>query len=305
MRTVNQGASLPSESNSNQRIEWTTIDRVDLEQRAAAILSTCPRPFVRWVGSKQRLLSQITKYLPDGYRTYYEPFFGAGSLYFLLRPENAVVNDSCLPLVEMYRTISSNAKEVYHALQDMNILDRDFYYTLRATHPTDPIAAAARFIYLNRGSWNGLYRVNSKGEFNVPYGRPRSANIVDEDQLLSAARALSNSNTTILGGDFEMALTNAGSGDLVFLDPPYALSGSGRSFVDYNEKLFSWDDQVRLAERAHELRLRGATVIVTNAYNKDIRDLYPEFQAFDLVRRSTLASKSSQRKNVPERLLVS
>lgn len=285
--------------------QWAKLDRKHLGRRAAAILTSSPRPFIRWAGSKQRLLSQIVEHLPSGYRTYYEPFFGAGALYFLLEPERAVINDSCIPLIEMYRTVRDKPEAVHAKLQLMDLLDRDYYYQLRKSVPTDALHAAVRFIYLNRGCWNGLYRVNSRGEFNVPYGSPRSSNIVDKDHLLGASMQLKKPGTRILGGDFEPALSEVGEDDLVFLDPPYASSRKRDGFVDYNEKLFTWEDQIRLASCAEELRSRGAHVLVTNAYNSAIRELYPKFSECALVRRSSLAADVDKRRPVAESLLVS
>lgn len=285
--------------------EWTRVERAAVAERASAILSSAPRPFIRWAGSKQRLLSQLVEHLPAGYRTYYEPFMGAGSMYFALRPTRAVLNDSCAPLVQMYQTVSTSAVEVYDLVTSMDVLDKEYFYKVRASNPSEPIEAAARFIYLNRAAWNGLYRVNAKGQFNVPYGSPRSANIIDKPNLVAAAGQLGGEGTLLMNGDFESALSGAGEGDLVFLDPPYASSKKRESFVDYNEKLFSWDDQIRLAACAESLRNVGAHVIVTNAYNSSIREMYPSFTEHALVRRSSLAGKVSQRRPVAESLLVS
>ncbi|MCH1881897.1 Dam family site-specific DNA-(adenine-N6)-methyltransferase [Agrococcus sp. ARC_14] len=284
---------------------WTRLDRNRLEERAAATLSTNPRPFIRWAGSKQRLLSQIVEHLPAKFRTYHEPFFGAGSMYFLLEPERAVINDSCEPLIDMYRTIAAHPQAVFAQFEDMDLLDREYYYMIRSSTKTDPIEAAARFIYLNRGSWNGLYRVNSSGAFNVPYGSPRSRTIIDWSHLAGASKQLRRAGTLIQSGDFEQSLATVAEGDLVFLDPPYASSKKREGFVDYNEKLFTWEDQVRLAKCADRLRSRGAHVIVTNAYNSAIKELYPKFREFALVRRSSLAANVKLRRPVAESLLVS
>jgi DNA adenine methylase len=244
-------------------------------------------------------------HVPEGFGTYYEPFFGAGSMYFLLSPSRAYLNDFCLPLVEMYRTVGSRANEVYSSVEPMDVLDRENYYRVRKDIPQDPVARAARFIYLNRAGWNGLYRVNARGEFNVPYGKPRSANILEKPNFFAAAAQLGQGGTSIGHGDFEDAVATAGGGDFVFFDPPYASSKRRESFVDYNEKLFTWDDQRRLAACAEKLRRDGAHVVVTNAYNSAIRELYPRFTEHALVRRSSLASDISLRGSVAESVFVS
>jgi DNA adenine methylase len=294
--------SLPLES---AHAPWFKVDRNLMLSRANSILSASPRPFIRWAGSKQRLLSQLVDHVPEGFGTYYEPFFGAGSMYFLLSPSRAQLNDYCLPLIEMYRTVSTRASEVHSSLDPMDLLDKEYYYRVRKQIPDNPVERAARFIYLNRAGWNGLYRVNARGEFNVPYGKPRSSNILDQTNFISAASQLGQSGTSMSHGDFEDAVAKAGEGDFVFFDPPYASSKRRESFVDYNEKLFTWEDQRRLAACAEQLRRAGAHVVVTNAYNSAIRELYPRFTEHALVRRSSLAADISLRGSVAESVFVS
>ncbi|WNY35186.1 Dam family site-specific DNA-(adenine-N6)-methyltransferase [Curtobacterium flaccumfaciens] len=281
------------------------IDRGGLLERAAATLSSQPRPFIRWAGSKQRLLSQIVEHLPSTYGRYYEPFFGAGALFFLLRPGRATLNDLCLPLVETYQTSARSPGAVLSALEPLDVMNKELYYRLRSSTPIDDVERAAQFIYLNRAAWNGLYRVNGKGQFNVPYGMPKSPNIVDEANYRSASALLQQPGVSMQHGDFEDAIANADSGDLVFFDPPYASSKRREGFVDYNEKLFTWDDQRRLADVAERLRQKGVKVIVTNAYNTAIGELYPRFNHHALIRRSSLASNKDLRRSVAESLFVS
>jgi DNA adenine methylase len=226
-------------------------------------------------------------------------------MYFLLKPSSARLSDVCEPLIETYRTVRSHAPEIISALSGMDVLDRDYYYRVRKEVPSSPIERAARFLYLNRAGWNGLYRVNARGQFNVPYGMPRSANVVDDDNLIAAAKLMKGDGLTLTSTDFEESLESAGAGDLVFLDPPYASSRRREGFVDYNEKLFTWDDQHRLASIAKNLQDAGALVIVTNAYNSAIRDLYPTFSEHALVRRSSLAADVSLRGSVAESVFVS
>jgi DNA adenine methylase len=303
MRTAPKVAtSLPVETDP---APWFKVNRAVAFARANSILSASPRPFIRWAGSKQRLLSQLVDHIPEGFGTYYEPFLGAGSMYFLLSPSRAQLNDYCLPLVEMYRSVSSHPNEVLASVEPMDVLDKEFYYRVRNEVPENATDRAARFIYLNRAGWNGLYRVNARGEFNVPYGKPRSASMLDKSNFLAAAAQLGNSGTAVNHGDFEDAVTTAGEGDFVFFDPPYASSKRRENFVDYNEKLFTWEDQRRLADCAERLRREGAHVVVTNAYNSAIRELYPRFTEHALVRRSSLASDISLRGSVAESVFVS
>lgn len=304
MRTASP-AAIGTWSAPEAPLAWSDIDASIVMARSATVLSSTPRPFIRWAGSKQRLLTQLVEHLPSGYARYYEPFFGAGSMFFMLQPERATLNDFCLPLVDMYRTVQEDAEGVLEALAPMDVLDEVFFYSMRKKSPENAIDQASRFIYLNRAAWNGLYRVNKRGEFNVPYGRPKSSTIIDPANLLAASSLLARPDISITHGDFSASLATAGRDDLVFLDPPYASSKKRDGFIDYNEKLFTWDDQVRLAETAEALRVKGAHVIVTNAYNTAIQDLYPNFRHHGLIRRSSLASDVSRRGPVAESVFVS
>lgn len=281
----------------------TLTELESLADRANHPLSALPRPFLRWAGSKQRLLRQIVPRLPDSFGTYYEPFLGAGSLFFLLEPRSAILSDSNLDLMRTYRAVRDNPKAILRHLADYDPLDRDAYYRVRDSHFSDRFQSAAQFIYLNRACWNGLYRVNSKGQFNVPYGAPSSANIIDANVLLACSSALNNPGVELLHSDFETAVGSSVAGDFIFLDPPYVTGHNNNGFIDYNEKLFSWTDQDRLAKKASELQQAGRNVLVTNAYHPDLLDLYPRFNFDVLSRHSTLAGKGSCRKPIEEVLL--
>ena len=281
----------------------TQIDRTLLTSRASHPLSALPRPFLRWAGSKQRLLRQIVPRLPARFGTYFEPFLGAGSLFFLLEPPNAVLSDTNLELVDTYRAVRDNPRAILRYLADFDLMDRDVYYRIRDTTVSGRFQKAARFIYLNRACWNGLYRVNSQGKFNVPYGAPNSSNLVDTGVVLACSRALSRPGVELLHDDFEMAVGTSTAEDLIFLDPPYVTGHNNNGFIDYNEKLFSWSDQIRLAGMASELQRTGAYVLVTNAYHPNLLDLYPRFNFDVLSRHSTLAGNGAHRKAIEEVLM--
>ncbi len=281
----------------------TQIDQELLITRASRPLSALPRPFLRWAGSKQRLLRQIVPRLPLRFRTYFEPFLGAGSLFFLLEPPNAVLSDTNLELVNTYRAVRDNPKAILRYLEGFDPMDRDEYYRIRDSKAHGRFRKAARFIYLNRACWNGLYRVNSQGTFNVPYGAPRSPSLVNSGVLLACSTALNHPGVELLHEDFETAIGNGSAEDLIFLDPPYVTRHNNNGFIDYNEKLFSWSDQERLAGVASELHRSGTHVLVTNANHPDLLDLYPSFNFDILSRYSTLAGKVSRRK-VTEEVLI-
>jgi len=248
------------------------------------------------------LLAQFIDVLPTTFRRYHEPFLGAGSLFFLLQPEQALLSDACGELVETFLAIRDKPGTVLRYLNDLKI-DRDVFYEVRASRSSGRYKRAAEFIYLNKACWNGLYRVNSDGHFNVPYGAPKSANVIDASNLRRCAEVLVRPGVNIQHGSFSDSLLEVQDGDLVFLDPPYVTGHNNNGFVDYNETLFSWGDQVATAEAAVAAANRGAHVIVTNAYHDDVLALYPGFSARPLSRSSTLAANASKRRRVEEAVI--
>jgi DNA adenine methylase len=292
----NPTASLPS-TPSQRRLR--TLDLDELRTRAARPLSFQPRPFLRWAGSKRALLSHIVDVLPRRYATYREPFLGSGSLFFLLQPTRAVLSDSCLELIQTFNAVRDGAESILRHLAPLK-RDKEQYYAIRSNLSLDPLERAAQFIYLNKMCWNGLYRVNSRGQFNVPYGAPKTDFTVDAPNLLACSSALKGDSIQIICADFAAAIAEAREGDLVFLDPPYVTRHNNNGFIDYNETLFSWRDQIRLATQARRLAEVGANVIVTNALHCDVRDLYSDFKVRSIDRASTLASASTKRGRVQE-----
>jgi DNA adenine methylase len=237
--------------------------------------------------------------LPRTYERYFEPFLGGGSLFFLLQPEHAVLSDSCAELIATYEAVAEQPDAILRYLRDWKP-DKDLFYEMRSNRSRGRYKRAAEFIYLNKTCWNGLYRVNGAGNFNVPYGAPKSNNIVDEANLRDCARTLAAGDVMLKFSDFADTVQLAREGDLVFMDPPYVTQHNNNGFIDYNETLFSWADQISAAREAAEAVKRGAHVIVTNAYHSDVLDLYPGFEVRPLERASTIASASSKRGRVQE-----
>lgn len=283
--------------------ELHIVDRDVIASRARRYMSATPRPFVKWAGSKRALLPQIVPYLPDSFTSYHEPFLGGGALLLLLQPTNAVVNDSAPELVNAWRSVRSDVDGVYRSAI-RNRLEKAEYYRVRANRSTDAVERAGEFLFLNRGCFNGIYRVNARGEFNVPWGAPKSASIVDEVNLRAVSSFLNEASIDVILGDFEPVVDGAGLGSLVFLDPPYVTRHNSNGFVDYNERIFSWADQVRLALAAERARRRGSHVLVTNAMHSDVTGLYPSFKTIEITRASTLAGDSTKRARSSEVLLV-
>lgn len=280
------------------------IDRRVVETRACSPLSAVPRPFLRWAGSKRWLLSHLVPLLPLRFQTYREPFLGSGALFFLLCPDRAVLSDKCGDLIEVYGALRDGVSTIIRHLRPLKP-DRDLFYAIRNRPGRGRLKRVAEFLYLNKTCWNGLYRVNSEGRFNVPYGMPKTDFLADFDNLRACSRALQKSDVKLRSWDFEAALEDVKDGDLVYLDPPYVTRHNNNGFVDYNETLFSWEDQKRLAKRARQLADAGAFVIVTNADHREVLELYRGFRSCTLTRSSTLASDAKCRVRVREAILYS
>lgn len=280
-----------------------TTDIEALRNRASTPLSALPRPFLRWAGSKRAHLEHLVDLLPQRFNTYWEPFLGSGALYFLLQPRRAVLSDACQPLMSTFLAVRDGPRAIVRHLDGAKV-DRDSYYVARSATPSDRFRRAAQFIFLNKTCWNGLYRVNSQGRFNVPYGRPKTANIVDAANLLACGSSLRREGVRLRTGDFATVLEGVGSGDLVYLDPPYVTRHNNNGFIDYNERLFSWRDQERLARIAKELVRKGAHVLISNADHDDVIGLFADFRHVPFDRTSTLASDATKRGKVREALFV-
>lgn len=279
------------------------LDREVLEARCAAPLASIPRPFVRWAGSKRLVLQHLAPFMPTRFQNYFEPFLGGGALFFAVRPPKAVLADTCSELVDAYKAVADNPTAVLRFLKRLRP-NKEMYYSVRARRSTGRFKRAAEFIYLNKMCWNGLYRVNSRGEFNVPFGRPKSEGLVDANNLKSAAALLGSPSIELSVGDFEATVAAASKGDFVFFDPPYVTGHRNNGFVDYNEVLFSWSDQERLARVARGLADSGCHVVVTNADHRAIQDLYQGFHVHRFDRKSTIASDPTKRTRTTELILV-
>lgn len=261
--------------------------------------SAVPRPFLRWVGSKQALLAHLHPHFPHKFGKYFEPFLGGGAPFFYLKPSRASLTDASSELIGVWTSVRDNCDAIVDYLRPLRP-DKDLYYRIRENRSSDPVINAAEFLYLNKTCWNGLYRVNSKGKFNVPYGRPRSDFIFDEKNLRECSRLLNNNKISIRHADFEKAVENASEGDFVYFDPPYVTKHNNNGFRDWNEVLFSWGDQERLAELAKRLGSRGVHVVISNADHADLRKLYSGMEIHSFSRSSTLSSSAKFRGAVGE-----
>ncbi|HWO99007.1 MAG TPA: Dam family site-specific DNA-(adenine-N6)-methyltransferase [Methylococcus sp.] len=259
------------------------------------------RPLFRWPGGKRWLVPKLLEIVPDSFGRYFEPFLGAGALFFALRPHDAVISDANTDLMRCYEAIRDCPDEVMWELRKMPT-DAASYYRIRGQEPTTRAESAARFIYLTAHAFNGIYRVNHVGKFNVPFGGRDYGDLADEDRLSPYSEALRPA--AIRMGDFEAALEGAASGDVVYLDPPYTVKHSNNGFVKYNQRLFSWEDQKRLAATAKRLDRQGCVVIVSNAHHESIRELYSGFRHLTIPRHSVIAAHSVHRNKIEEYLFT-
>ncbi len=267
-------------------------------RRQPEAATVAPRPFLRWAGGKQRLATALARFAPDSeaYDRYFEPFLGGGSLFFRLQPANAVLADINLELANCYQQVQTNVNGVCRALDRYAAKNsRDFYYRIRKRSVEHMTATgrAARFIYLNKAAFNGIYRVNMKGQFNVPYGPSRRGPAFPSAHALRAAGSCLAA-ATVRRADFEVLLGEAGKGDFVYLDPPYPPRSSTAFFTHYTADRFSWPDQLRVAKVFRRLARRGCLVMLSNAGQKRIIELYSGFKASRLSATRWLGSNGDR-----------
>jgi DNA adenine methylase len=262
-------------------------------------------PFLKWAGGKRWLVRSAGGIFPSAIRgMYYEPFLGGASVFASLKPASAILSDKNGELINVYRQVRNHWKEISSGLEEMHAKhSREFYYEIRERTDLDPLRRALKFIYLNRTCYNGLYRVNLNGRFNVPIGT-KSSVVLPGDDFKGWARALRS--TKILESDFEEMIDAARKGDLIFADPPYTVLHNQNCFLKYNEVLFSWSDQVRLADALKRADRRGATVIATNANHESVRELYQDrFSIWTISRASTIAAEAGKRGSYEEIIIRS
>jgi len=271
--------------------------------------SAALKPFVKWAGGKRQLLPEIRKYLPHDIteRTYYEPFVGAGALLFDLKPAKAVINDSCRELMLTYRIIRDHADELISILRNHEEkYSPDYYYEVRARDSASlsETEMAARFIFLNKTCYNGLYRVNSKGLFNVPVGRHKTLNICEESLLRDISRYMNSADIAILNADFEKAVEGVDGNSFVYFDPPY-YSPKKSGFSAYQAGGFSEDDHVRLRDLFLNLTAKDVPCLLSNSDAPFTRELYRNvlLRTVTVTARRVINSRQSGRGKINEILV--
>lgn len=261
-------------------------------------------PLLKWPGGKRWIAPWLADIVRDNLTgRYFEPFLGGGSLFFCLRPASAVLSDINRDLVETYVVVRKSHLELSRLLRRMPV-SSSYYYSIRNGVPRDPTLRAARFLYLNRTAFGGIFRLNRNGDFNVPYGGgERTPECLWRTELLHRT-AESLAVAELRHADFETTMDEARAGDVVYCDPTYTVAHNNNGFVRYNECNFSWDDQKRLAFAARSAQRRGVFVVVSNAYHGALRRLYRSAEVYVVKRPSLVARKTEFRRPVAEYVFV-
>ena len=267
-------------------------------------------PFLKWAGGKTQLLPHILKHIPERFETYYEPFIGGGAVFFALANEGrfkrAIIGDRNPALVEVYEVVRDDVESLIAKLRTHapHAKSPDYFYRLRAINPASlgTVARAARMIFLNKTCFNGLWRVNSRGGFNVPFGTFKNPRVLDEDLLRAASKALRD--VTIVTGDFETIVSRAGRGDAVYFDPPYFPLRPTSSFTAYSPFPFGESEHTRLARTYREVIGRGAAAVLSNSSCLFTEQLYRGLSCHKVQARRSINSVSSGRGKIAELLVT-
>jgi len=270
------------------------------------------KPFLKWAGGKRQILNELKKYIPDEYNCYYEPFVGAGALLFELSPKKAVINDSNSELMNTYNVLCDYEKynKMCKLLNSYEIKHcEEFYYEIRNKDRNKGLfnrmsdyTKAARTIYLNKACFNGLYRVNSKNEFNVPFGKKDKINTYEGENLLTVHMYLTMNDIEIRNVDFENAIKDAKKGDFVYFDPPY--DSDTNTFNSYTEDGFGKNEHIRLASVFKELDSRGVKVMLSNHNTSLVRDLYKDYNIHIIEAKRNINANGKKRGKVEEVIIT-
>jgi DNA adenine methylase len=260
------------------------------------------KPFLKWAGGKTQLIPELSKYIPKSFDKYIEPFIGGGAFFFYLNPKKAIISDANEELVTTYKAVRDNVEEIITILDSFRN-EETFFYNIRSlnTNKLSDIERAARLIYLNKTCFNGLYRVNKKGVFNVPYGK-RNGEFLNRDQLRDSSEFLQNAK--IFHSDYLATLKKyAKKGDFIFLDPPYYPVGKYSDFKRYTKEFFYHDDHVILKEEFDRLVKTGCHVLLTNSDHPVVVDLYKDYE-IKVIETKRLISSNPKTRNGKDIIVI-
>ena len=282
-----------------------------VERRGNKELPRPTTPVVKWAGGKSRLISELAERIPASYRRYFEPFVGGGALFFRTAPAASVINDCNPDLINTYRCVAWNVESVIRRLAELRRRHSEEHYYAQRERFNDrdksmtDVARAAAFLYLNKTCYNGLWRVNSKGAFNVPIGRYKDPQIFDRAHLRAASRLLQRAE--IMVGQYGACVESARAGDFVYFDPPYAPVSATANFTAYTAGDFGADDQQALADLARYLQRQGVHVLISNSDAPLIRELYTGLDGFvvEEVECSRAINSKAKKRGAVTELLIS
>lgn len=269
------------------------------------------KPILKWAGGKQQLLTQLAPSIPSSY-LYVEPFVGGGAVWLHVHPQRAIINDSNQELINVYKVVRDNPDELIALLEKHEKANsRDHFYEIReqdrdsaAFSKLSNVERAARFIYLNKTCYNGMFRMNSNGQFNVPYGRYKHPNIVNEPGIRALHDYLTGNDIDIRCGDYANVLKNLPNDAYVYLDPPYMPVSETASFTAYTADGFDYKEQVRLRNWCVRLRAKGIRFIESNSDTPAVRELYKDFMIRTVSARRSINSRGDKRGPVNEVLIT-
>ena len=263
-------------------------------------------PIVKWVGGKRQLMFELLKNMPKSYNRYFEPFIGGGALFFELQPENAYISDMNEELINLYTVVRDNVYELIDDLSKHEV-SKEYFLEIRNVDRTEKYAElsnverASRFIYLNRTCFNGMYRVNSQGQFNVPFGHYKNPRIIDENNLLNCSELLKK--TEIKCADFSEILTKVKKGDFVYFDPPYVPLNETSSFTSYTKDGFDIDMQIKLRDVCDELDSMGVKFMLSNSDTKLVKELYANYEIKKVFASRAINANADGRGKITEVLV--
>ncbi len=271
----------------------------DIKTRVTLLSPHSNKPFIKWAGGKTQLLGELISRVPRSYNVYFEPFIGGGALYFAISPDEAIIADINEDLINAYIIVRDSPDELIEALSKYKN-EKVYFYEIRSQlqENLSPIERAARLIYLNRTCFNGLYRVNKSGQFNVPFAGYKNPNIAQTDKILAGSEALQN--TDIYHAGFDEVLKKATTNDFIYLDPPYFPKSVYSDFKRYNKEQFHKEDHERLAELYDNLSNRGCKVMLSNSDTPFTRELYKKWRIDTVYAKRMINSDASKRGEVTE-----